>query len=259
MPLRRYVKRTAKKVARVAKRRYFKGKGYARPNLSTMVRDLALVKRSLNVEKKHIQSTITSNVNIGQCNVNADTGQAIYDITPLIVQGVGYSNMTGNSVKLVSMALKGQIKQMTGCQHPMRIKIVIFKSLGIPQTATAIQSGNLLFDINPLTSCTDINSERNVNYFRDYKILKTKTAYLQPDPVSGELMITNFRFIMKLSHHLKWNQNTTTLTDGQLLCAFFCDSGNSGATVSTLPNVPIKAINSGATVQFFTKFYFVDN
>jgi len=259
MPLRKYAKRIGRKVVRAAKSRYFKGKGYRRPNLTTMVRDVALLKRSLNVEKKHIQSSITSNVNIGQCNVNADTGQAIYDITPLIVQGVGYSNMTGNSVKLVSMALKGQLKQMSGCQHPMRVKMVIFKSLGVPQTATAIQSGNLLFDINPLTSCTDFNSERNVNYFRDYSVIKTKYLYLQPDPVSGELMITNFSHIMKLSHHLKWNQNTTTLTDGQILVGFFSDSGNSGATASTLPNVPIKAINSGATIQFFTKFYFVDN
>jgi len=127
MAIKRFVKRAAKKAGRVVKKRYFKGKGYGRPNLSTMVRDLAIVKRSLNVEKKQITSSITSGQNIGQTNINANTGKYFTDITPAIVQGVGVSQMTGNSVKLVSMALHGQIKQQSGTAHPMKVKMVIFK------------------------------------------------------------------------------------------------------------------------------------
>lgn len=260
MAIKRFVKRAAKKAGRVVKKRYFKGKGYGRPNLSTMVRDLALVKKSLNVEKKNIQSTITSNIDIGQTLANTDNGQAIYDITPAITQGVGYNQMTGNSVKLVSMALKGQIKQQTATQHPMRIKIVLFKTVGQPVAAATIQSGNLLFDKNPITTCTDYNSDRNINYFKDYRIIKTQTVYLMPDPTSGELILKDFKFIMKMSHHLKWSNNTTTLTNGQLGIMFLSDSGNSSTTTaSTLTNLPITKINSGATVQFYTKFYYVDN
>jgi len=258
MPLRRYVKRTAKKVARVAKRRYFKGKGYSRPNLSTMVRDLALVKRSLNVEKKHIQSVISSNIDIGQTNANLNTGFSCVDITPVITQGVGYDQMTGNSVKLVSMALSLQIKQQSGTAHPMKVRMVIVKTRGTPVSAGTF--GLNFYDINPITGLTDYNSERNTNYFRDYTVIKTKTLYLQPDPTSGEIMLNNYKVIMKMNHHLKYNQNTTTLTDGQLLVGFFCDSGNkSTTTASTLANIPVLKINSGATIQYFTKYYYVDN
>jgi len=260
MAIKRFVKRAAKKAGRVVKKRYFKGKGYGRPNLSTMVRDLALVKRSLNVEKKHIQSTITSGINVGQTNGNSDAGTAMYDITPGITQGVGYSQMTGNSVKLTSMSLKLQIKQQSATQHPMKVKMIIFKVMGQPQTPATIQTGNRLLDLNPITSLTDYNSERNVNYFREYRVIKTKTLYLQPDPVSGEIMLQNYSVIMKMNHHLKWNNNTTTLADGQICVSFTCDSGNNSATTaSTNTNIPIQKINSGATIQFFTKYYYVDN
>lgn len=260
MPLKKYAKRIGRKVARVAKSRYFKGKGYSRPNLKTMVRDIALVKRSLNVEKKQIQSIVTNNLDIGQVKGNADDGQAIFDITPAITQGVGYNQMTGNSVKLVSMCLKGQVKQMTATQHPMRIKVVLFRTVGQPVAVATIQSGNYLFDKNPITTMTDYNSDRNVNFFKDYKVLQTKYVYLQPDPTSGELMVKDFKFIMKMAHHLKWNNNTTSLTNGQLAIGFFSDSGNTSTTVaSTTANLPILKINSGATVQFYTKFYYVDN
>ena len=258
MAVKKYFKRAVSVVKKAAKKRYVAKAGGLR--MTQLYKDVALVKKSLNVEKKNIQSIVTSNINVGQCSVNADTGQAFYDVTPAITQGVGYDQMTGNSVKLTSMALFGQIKQMSATQHPMRIKVCLFRTVGQPQPVNTIQVSNLLFDKNPITTCTDYNSQRNVNFFKDYKIIKTQYVYLQPDPTSGELMIKDFKFIMKMSHHLKWNNNTTTLTNGQLGIAFFADSGNTSAvTASTLPNIPIQKINSGATVQFYTKFYYVDN
>ena len=258
MAISKIFKKSYTKAKKFAKKRYTSKSGGLR--ISQLVKDVALVKRSLNVEKKHIQSSITSNINVGQTNGNADAGTALYDITPVITQGVGYSNMTGNSVKLVSMSLKLQIKQMSATQHPMKVKMVIFKVFGTPQAANAIQTGNRLFDLNPITSLTDYNSERNVNYFKEYRVIKTKTLYLMPDPVSGEIMLQNYSVAMKMNHHLKYNQNTTTLTDGQLCVSFTCDSGNnSTSVVSTNANIPILKINSGATIQFFTKFYYVDN
>lgn len=258
MAFKKFVKRAVRKVGKAVKKRYTNKKGGVK--LSQLVRDVALVKRSLNVEKKHIQSAVTANIDIGQTNGITDTGQAFFDVSPAIVQGVGYSNMTGNSVKVVSCAIFGQVKQMSAAQHPMRIKICLCKSLGQPQTMTSIQSANKLFDVNPLTSVTDYNSSRNVNYFKDFKIIKTQYVYLMPDPTSGELIIKNFKFLMKMTLHMKWNQNTTTLTDGQLFIACFSDSGNSSTSVAaTNTQLPVLKINSGATLQMYSKFYYVDN
>jgi len=258
MALKKYVKKVAKKAGGMVKKRYFKGAGYSRPNLATMVRDLALVKRSLNVEKKHIQSVISNNIDIGQTNANVNSGFSVVDITPVITQGVGYDQMTGNSVKLVSMALSLQIKQQSATAHPMKVRMVIVKTRGTPVAAGTF--GTNFYDVNPITGLTDFNSERNTNFFRDYQVVKSKILYLQPDPTSGEIMLNNYKVIMKMNHHLKYNQNTTTLTDGQLLVGFFCDSGNkSTTTASTLANIPVLKINSGATIQYFTKYYYVDN
>jgi len=261
MAIKRFVKKAVKKAAGAAKKRYFKGKGYAKPNLATMVRDLALVKRSLNVEKKNIISSVTTNTAIGQVLANDGlSGQQIFDVTPAIVQGIGYNQMTGNSVKLVSMALFGQIKQQSATRHPMRCKVTLFQVVGTPQVPATMLSNATLYERNPLTTCVDYNSQRNVNYFRDYKILGTKYVYLMPAPVSGELILQNFKFVMKLSHHLKWDNNTTTLTAGQIMLHVSSDSGNSSAvTASTLTTIPITAVSTGASIQFYTKYYYVDN
>lgn len=260
MALKKYVKRVAKKVGTAAKKRYFKGKGYTRPNISTMLRDVALLKRSLNVEKKNVEFIETQDTAIGQYSGTADTGQLITDITPVLAQGVGYNQRTGNSVKLVSMSLQGQIKQQTATRHPMRIKVCLFKVIGTPVPVATIQSGGQIFQTNPLNNTTDYNSDRNVNYFRQYVPIGTKYLYLQPDPVSGEMMIINFRFVMKMSHHLKWNLDTQNLTNGQLVMMVVCDSGNASTTTAgTNVNVPVTAINTGAVLQTYTKFYYVDN
>lgn len=253
------IRRFAKKGAQAAKRRYFKGRGYSKPQFYQMARDLTKIKAALNTEKKSVSTIELTNTNIGQCNADANTGQAIIDITPLIDQGVGYNERTGNSVKLVSMAVKGQVKQMTNTRHPMRIKVVYFKLRGIPEGASTIQSNNMLFDVNPITTVTDLQSDRNLNYFRQFQVLKTQYLYLPADPTNGERMIRNFSFVTKMNHHIKYNQDTNTITEGQLLMAFYCDSGNvSTSTASTL-NVPIQAVSSGATLQYHTKFFYVDN
>lgn len=258
---RKYARRAAKKVGRAVKRRYFRGKGYANPKLATMVRDLQMVKRSLNVEKKNITTNLTLNTPIGQINGNNTlTGAVYFDLTPPITQGVGFNQMTGNSVKLVSMAIFGQVKQQTSTRHPMRVKITLFKTNGIPQNVSTIGNNAQLYEQNPITTCVDYNSQRNVNFFRDYSVIQTKYLYLQPDPVSGEIILKDFKFLMKMSHHLKWNNNTTNLSAGQLAMCVTCDSGNSSAsTASTASNIPIVHVSSGASIQFYTRFYYVDN
>jgi len=258
MAFKKYARKAFTTVKKAAKKRYGTKTGGVR--MTQLMRDVALVKRSLNVEKKHIQSIVANSITVGQCNGNTDTGYSILDVTPAIVQGVGYSNMTGNSVKLVSVALHGQIRQQSATQHPMRVRVVLYKVVGTPIPVATQISGNQLYDVNPLTSLTDYNSTRNTNYFRQFKILKTKTLYIQPDPTSGEMMISNFAIIMKMSHHLKFNQNSTTLTDGQICCAVYADSGNgSASTASTNTTIPVTKINSGAFFQYYTKYYFVDN
>jgi len=258
MAIKKFFKRAAKKATGAVKKRYVNKRGGLR--MSKFAADLALVKRALNVEKKNIEFIEQQDIAIGQYSGASDTGQSVTDLTPVIAQGVGYNQRTGNSVKIVSCMIKGQIKQQSATRHPMRIKLCLYKVVGTPISTSTILSGGQILQVNPLTGCTDYNSDRNVNYFKEFKLLQTKYVYLQPDPTSGEIMINNFKFLLKMNHHLKWNNDTTTLTDGQLVLHAFCDSGNSNLTVAgTGTSVPVLAVNTGAILQMYSKFYYVDN
>jgi len=258
MALKKFFKKSFSKVKKLAKKRYASKSGGVK--MSQLIRDVALVKRSLNVEKKNVEFIELNNIAFGQFNGLTDTGQVITDVTPVLAQGVGYNERTGNSVKLVSMCIKGQIKQQTATRHPMRIKISLFKVIGSPIPIATIQSQQQIWQPNPITNTTDYNSDRNINFFRSFVHVQTKYLYLQPDPVSGELMIINFKFIMKMNHHLKWNLNSQDLTDGQMVMYILADSGNaSTVTTGVNPNVPILATNTGAILQTYSKFFYVDN
>jgi hypothetical protein len=260
MAYRRF-RKVAGKAVKYAKKRYMrKGAGYNTGlRLNKLISDVKMIKGALNTEKKSITTVELQNTNIGQCNGDLNTGQAVVDITPLINQGTAYNERTGNSVKLVSMAVKGQFKQQVNCRHPMRIRIVYFKLRGIPESAATIQGNNLLYDVNPITTVTDMQSDRNINYFRQFEVMKTQYVYLPEDTTTGEKMIRNFSFVCKMNHHLKYDLNTNTITEGQLLMAFYADSGNVNASVSSTLNVPITGVSTGATLQYHTKFFYVDN
>ncbi|WP_445772221.1 hypothetical protein, partial [Rheinheimera sp.] len=49
---RKYAKRQVAKAGKFAKKRYFKGKGYSRPKVTQMAKDINTLKHLLNVEKK---------------------------------------------------------------------------------------------------------------------------------------------------------------------------------------------------------------
>lgn len=256
MALAKMFKKGYRTVKKSAKKRYTSKSGGVA--MSKLVRDLALVKASLNVEKKVLTSQVVGGVYIGQTNGTSNTGWEGYDITPPITQGVGSSQRTGNSVKLVSMAIKGQIRQMTDNRHPMKIKIQVFRVIGVPSAISTIVPQ--VYDNNVITQLIDYNSERNINYFKSYRLMATRYVYLQPDPVGGETMIKEFNIIMKMNHHIKWENDSTTVTDGQLAFIFTADSGNASPSVAaTDGTLPILATNTGANAQFFTRFYYVDN
>jgi len=249
-----------KKGATVAKKRYFKGKGYSNPKLATMARDIARLKSVVNVEKKFIQSNIVpyATAPIGQVNINA-AGLYLADITPLPIQGVGQSMRTGNEIKLVSMCFKGQIKQQVDCRHPGRLKIIFFKPVGPNVSTSAITNGQFLTN-NPLTTVIDYGSTRNVDFFKNYTVMKTLYVNIPADNTSNETMLKDVSFITKLSHHLKWDADSnSTISNGQIYMLVLADSGNRNvATASTL-DVPIKVVSTGYNMQYYTKFYYVDN
>uniref|UniRef100_UPI00404814E2 hypothetical protein n=1 Tax=Mariniflexile sp. TaxID=1979402 RepID=UPI00404814E2 len=201
-------KKFSKKAVKYVKKRYTrKGAGYKSGiRFNKLIQDVKLIKNSLNTEKKYIDDGGTTGVPVGQQNVNG-YGNQVLDITPInITQGVGYSQRVGKSIKLVAMALQYQMEQQSATSGPRSFQLYICKTNGAPQTPAAILTNFMA--INPITSVYDTMSNRNINYFKDYVVLKKQRIYMKADNITGQTQLSTGKCVMKLNHHIQFVDNT---------------------------------------------------
>lgn len=258
----KFAKKTYGKVRRYAKKRYVrKGSGYGTGlRLNKLASDIALVKRSLNTEKKYIDTGEVTAQAVGQSNGN-NIGNFALDITPTPSVGTGFSNRIGKSIKAVAMCLEYQFVQQASTSGPRKLKLVIGKVNGTPIAATGANSiQRQVMGVNPITTVFDYNSSRDVDFMKKFTILKTKTIYMKSDNLTGQTMLVSGKCAMKLNHHIQYDDNTTTVTDGQLFWYIVADSGNAGTSaVTSLDYVAVTAANTGVSFQTYTRFWYVDN
>lgn len=102
MPVRRYVKKVARKGARYAKKRYVTRTGGYRVN--RMAKDLMSIKRQLNVEHKHYDFKFGSGQPVsGKTPVNNDP---IFLNCLLPSRGVAYNQRIGNQIRITHITSK---------------------------------------------------------------------------------------------------------------------------------------------------------
>lgn len=246
---------------RFVKKRYLRKGG-----LQNVMKDVAMLKSVINSEKLRytIASSATSPIGVGQIAANAP-GYYVADITPALTQGDGYNNRTGSSVKLHSANLRFLFTQQASTLSPLKFKIQIYKVVG--NTNTTLGAVSEIFSANPFTGMIDYNSTRNPDYFKDYKLVKTAYASIPLDPASltAQKGLKEMRFGLKFkSHHLRWDKNTSVLTNGQLIMVVFCNSGNSSGTAPTITpytssTVPVQDINSGGLMNYYIDHFYYDN
>lgn len=224
---------------------------------ASLARNVAFLKAVVNAEKKESAGYI---FNFSSGQVNGNTGVTnIFDLTPIIAQNVTGQGRIGNSIKLHSLVIKGQILQMQNNHHQGRLKFMIFKVKGSTETTPLMSN---LLELNPLNSLYDYNSPRALDTFKNYELIQTKSYNLQQDNYSGVQAWKDFVIPLKFkNHHIKYNDNNgTSVTNGQLLMICLADSGNiSGTTTSTQTNIPVTGINSGFSVISYAKAWFYDN
>lgn len=218
--------------------------------------DVRLLKRKIAGEKKTFTDGLVPQTSIGQCNVNADSVWTL-DMTPTPPTGTGYSDRIGRQIKLVSMSLQYQVSQQVNATSPIKIDMYICRIVGAPQNANVLYNNFMLF--NPITGVRDAMSTRDLNYFKDYRVIKKITCYLSQDQASGNQVIKTGRVNMKLNHFVNFDEDSNTVTDGQLMMFAFASTGNKGAVNSTLPNVVNQDPGTGAVIQTYTKFWYTDN
>jgi len=260
----RFVKKAARKVGGMVKKRYFKGKGYSRPKIGQMIQDVRFLKSIVNAEKhKQVYASINDFNYVGQVNVNA-SGHWVMDVTPNLTQGVGTSNRVGSSIKWHASNWRFLFKQQVSAQSQMKIKVMLIAVKGIAQSNVS-NIVSSMYDGNPFVggaTIYDYNAPRNQDNFKNYQILKSKTITMRADDYNTQTNIHNLNFGYKFkNHHVKWDGDSATIVGGQVIMLIVADSGNyNTTTVSTLANgVPFLNTNTGAQFSFIQTHYYYDN
>ena len=172
----RYARRQLKAAAGAAKQRYFPGRGYMRPNVGRMVKDLSAIKAMVNAEKE----IYTAHSVVDQ-NVDFDTPYTV-GITN-IAEGTTHGTRDGESVKLHGFRWNVRVKQQTSVTNRLDYRIWLVKYVGPRGSAPAI-STFLKVDFDGQFSTS---SERNEDWFKSYEVISDSgVRTVISDQVSGQ-------------------------------------------------------------------------
>lgn len=200
-------------------------------------------------------------------------GWAAFDITPYPVENNGFSGREGSAITLQSSYMQFKFTQMsTNTLTPIKIRMCIVQVLGAPQTAqgaieayylnSALPNG---LNINNNNGLIDYNSNTSPDQRGQYKMIYNRTTTLWQDNIDAGLQVKNHVIKLKYNkgagHAVRFLQNSTTVTHGQLIMFLTADAGNIGAATfagtgeATLIN---NSPNSGALCNFNICHYFTD-
>lgn len=233
---RKYAGKARKAVVGAVKKRYApKGK----INYAKIANDAAKLVKLMNVEKKYQTNTV-------QSRTTSSTGADIYDCTPVIAQGLGGENRTGNSVKLVSARMDIQIKTQSAVTNAIKYKYwLICKPDGVYSSLSTV-IGQFL-DPNVFSSAIDYHSQRDPEFFKSYRVICTGQGTIAPEQLSAQQGIAQFHRNLKLSHHLKYDNNSfTSTTQNAMFLVMVADTGDS-------------ALNTGLVYDTSIRYWYVDN
>lgn len=260
--MRKILNKTAKYIKGKAKKRYVKKTGALK--IGKMYKDVMSMKKMLNAEKKHLTTDI-ENALVGQVSANI-SGHYIIDVSPTPSQGTGFSNRIGQSIKWVSSYYVFQFqRQVLGTTAPaaQRLKIQFVYVVGQPYGSIS-NAVSPFIKANPFvdgTTVYDFHSERRPEYFRDFKVLRTKYVNFPENNQANQAIIKTVKVGIKMpsNFHVKWQGNTTTQTVGQVFMLITADNGNSSGSASTLDDIPITTANTGTIFDWYSTHYWYDN
>lgn len=257
--------RKQKRAIRKVGRKVYKATGLVNPikkgkvSSTRLIKDVAMLKRMVNAEKKELKYLPTTQT-ISQTFGNGGYGHWIQDITPVMSQGVTGQTRTGVSIKVHSFVLKGQLIQQSAAVQAQKIRIEFFMNKSTPLSTSGLISS--IYDLNPLNNLYDINSPRALDTFRNWTKVASKRFTIGQDNQSG---VTGFRDLLIpirfRNYHVKFDSdNTNTVTNGQLIMVITADSGNgSSSTASLATNIPVTAVSTGSTLNYFMQYWYYDN
>lgn len=265
MAYKKLLRKVAKKVKRAVKRRYVTktGKGL---RVGRIAKDVMMLKKMINAEKKLYQDKLSSAISVGQVGGNT-SGHQIIDITPLPAQGTTSATRNGNSIKLTSAFYELYMVKQSAATQATSALIEFWKVPGEPYSATEISNGTAINDLfTPNEYITganiyDLVSSRKQDTYRNFKRVYSRKVYFPANQISGVTQTKLVRIPLKYGHHIKFAADgSQAVSAGQILMTIRMENGNkSTSTANTFGNVAVNSINTGITLNYTFNSYFVDN
>lgn len=232
---------------------------------SSLVKDVLMLKRLINVEKKRLIIAPEIAGVLGQ-TFNDSSCHYINDITPRMLQGTGEGERIGNSYKLTSSYFKINFRNNGTQTARVKVKWYVVKVKGVFQSMDEIISGlfmpnEWILRYNTGVKIFDTNSMRNTEFMSSYQILRSGTTYVAPDTVAGQNQQKQITIGMKYKdYHIRYNNDLApSPNDGQLVFIAMADRGNAGTVNSGLVGVIDSQTGSGFYVDSTYQHYIVDN
>lgn len=247
-----------KKAGKAIKKRYGT---FRNPKIGQIVKDVSMLKGMLNAEKKRFEVSIT-NGGVGQVNGTA-SGHYLYDMTPVIGQGVGFNQRTGNSIKITSLFMDFQFISQVNASTDIRLKIELVKVVGQPFSSMTDILQKYIEPTSFITGANvyDYNSPRDPDYFKNYRVMTRRYVKIPADTLTGQSTIKRVKLgLSKMEHHVRYDNNDPTVAMGQFFLIITADRGNvNGSTVSTVGGAPDVAVNTGVAMRSEFTYYYYDN
>ena len=212
-----------------------------------------------------------STVNFGTTTIG---GWASMDITPYPTETNGFGGREGSSINLNSSYMQFKFTQMSGnTLTPIKIRMTIVHVLGAPQTSAGALEAFYLNSclpngtgINSNNGIIDYNSSISPDQRHQFKVIYNKSATVWQDNIDAGLQVKNHVIKLKYNkgagHVVRFQQNTTTVTGGQLVMFLTADAGNTSTAWDYTGNGALTLVNntlsSAALVNFNICHYFTD-
>lgn len=260
--VRKFVRSGARTLGKAIKNRYTSKRGLRFNNIA---KDVMMLKSMVNAEKKRIITTV-SNVPLGQLRgIDAGGGYYAADVTPIPAQGLTNSTRNGSSIKLSSSFYQFQITQQSSNISPISGIMEFFLVKGDPALPLDMVTARYL--PNSFASpqnLYDKSSMLNPDNFALVSCIRRVPFYIPGDQQGSQLYFKTFGVGIKYNkgngHHIRYNANTTNVTQGQIILVIRCDSGNcSTITTATHTNVPQTATATGLLLNYTQTHYYYDN
>lgn len=238
------------------------------------VKTLAAQVARINCEKKEV-GVYSADLTHGQIYTD---GTAVVSSGHYLTAGLSFnaSNGTtditriGDEVTVTGMYNEFQFAQQSNATQKIRGKIYFFS----PKIGSSNVSVTVSTFLNPnafiyagsgnVNNVYDYMSSRNMDYFKDYKVLRVKRFTVSPDLASTtQKMITTIKCGLKFKKPWKCRFNSAgQLVYGQIYMLLVFDSGNAGSVApsagANLTGIAKTDTVSGVQWSYFSKTYFID-